>query len=283
MLWRARQPDGEPPDRGGAAALPLDPGRFDRQVRALEETTRPHGGIEACIAALAEKQTVIAHALAPERLPSLDLAAVERLLDRVFIARRRLYPALAQAGDGVVGPALARLIAASGEPVVALQAFVDVMPGAAQTDRDSLRRAARVRRAAWDFAAELLHYRDPAAVPLMTRWVWNGEAQTGAMREFLRDHESAAGTALGSDVQPFVAVRNWLDDRVRALGVYRDVPLWVDLVLAQAYTGYLRAMTEGHLGADFARGTGPHEQLCKLLGIDAVRGDGRTRVRKEAA
>jgi hypothetical protein len=50
------------------------------------------------------------------------------------------------------------------------------------------------------------------------------------------------------------------------------VPLWIDLVQAQAYTTYFRSFTEGSLGADFARGVTPHEQLKKLLGIDAAPG-----------
>jgi hypothetical protein len=38
-------------------------------------------------------------------------------------------------------------------------------------------------------------------------------------------------------------------------------------------------VTEGSLGADFGRGTAAHEQLQKLLGIDAASG-GRGRVKK---
>jgi len=39
--------------------------------------------------------------------------------------------------------------------------------------------------AAWDFAAEVLHFHAPERYPLMTRWVWDETTQSGALRELV--------------------------------------------------------------------------------------------------
>ena len=118
-----------------------------------------------------------------------------------------------------------------------------------------------------DFAAELLHFSNPVAHPLATRWTRD------AVREFA-----------GSDSVPDAhEARDWLLERIAGQGIYRDRHWWADLVLATAYVGYFRAMTGGTLGSDFTRAATPEEQLRKLLGIDAERPGGRSRVRKAMA
>jgi len=279
MLWRIRQPD-RAGGRAGAVPepeLPLTQARFDHHLAALTSSAEACGGIDACLAALNDKHACFAAALAPEALERIDPAATGRLLDRVFTARRRLGPMLAALGTESLREVFAALVAGSEAAHVRIQGFVDRFPGATGTDREALRTAARQRRAAWDFAAELLHFRDPRGCPLMTRWVWDAGTQTGALRELAHGHDAVASLDLGTSSDDFVRARDWVESRVRALGVFRDLPLWCDLVLAQAYVGYLRAMTEGHLGADFGRGTRPDQQLRCLLGIDDERRAARAR------
>jgi hypothetical protein len=114
----------------------------------------------------------------------------------------------------------------------------------------------------------------------MTRWVWDQGTQSGALRELMSGRDSVKEIPFANDPRLFEAGCSWLADCLRGEGVYRDIALWADLVLAQAYTTYLRAMTDGSLGADFGRGAPPYEQLRKLLGIDAAPANGRSRVRK---
>jgi hypothetical protein len=210
------------------------------------------------------------------------LDEIESLLDHVFSARRRLYPALEAAGAAKVRAALVRL-AHAGLPVAErLQTLVDAIPGAAGMDRASIKAANKLRRAAWDFAAELLHFGDPDKFPLMTRWVWDESTQSGALREFIRGNDAMKDIPLTNAPEMFEGARAWLTDQLRTEGIYRDLPLWIDLMLAQAYTNYLRAVAEGGLGGDFGRGTTPQEQLAKLLGIDRARRSGLSRVKKHA-
>ena len=174
---------------------------------------------------------------------------------------------------GRVASLLRELAWGAAPPAQRLQNFVDAMPGAAAgMDRESVRAAAKVRRAAWDFAAEALHFGDPVRYPLMTRWVWDEATQSGALREFIRGNDAMREIPFSNSPALFEGARVWLAARIAERGVYRDVPLWIDLVQAQAYAAYFRAFTEGSLGADFARGVPAYEQLQKLLGIDAAPG-----------
>lgn len=146
------------------------------------------------------------------------------MLQSVFTARRKLAPGLA--GE----------IAAHGIDAVSLP-----------EDR-------KLRGAAQDFAAEVLHFRAPDATPLKTRWA------TDALREF--DADDAVPDA--------DAAHAWLRERIAAQGIYRDLHWWADLTLGMAYVDYLRAMTGGVLGADFSRALTPEEQLSAILGLKVV-------------
>ncbi|MCW5604896.1 MAG: hypothetical protein KIT18_10170 [Burkholderiales bacterium] len=263
------------------AALPLalDAQLFRTHYAQLLAHAEQGGGIDAHLAALAAKRDLHAGLLA--RVDRLSMEDVERLLGTVFTARRRLYPALEQLGIARLSALLAALVSGPEPLVRRMQALADAMPGATATDRESLRAAAKLRRAAWDFAAEIVHYGDPERYPLMTRWVWDEGAQSGALREFVRGGDALREIPFTNDPAVFEGARHWLAQQLAAEGVSRDVPLWMDLVQAQAYLSYVRSVAEGSLGGDFGRGTPPPEQLKKLLGIDAVP-DARPRVRKVA-
>lgn len=286
MLWFKKRPDAEAPaatDEIVPAALPLalDAGLFKHYFTKLLENAEPDGGIESHLAALGGKQQRCIATLERARGALFAMSDIEALLDHVFTARRRLYPALEELGAARAADLMGDLLAGAAPPAQRLQAFVDAFPGAASMDRESLRTAAKVRRAAWDFAAELLHFSDPVKFPLMSRWVWDQGTQSGALREFIRGNDAMREIPFGNDPGLFEGARRWFAERIAEEGVYREVHFWIDLVLAQAYTTYFRSMTDGSLGADFGRGVTAQEQLRKLLGIDVASGGQRSRVRKQ--
>jgi hypothetical protein len=260
--------------------VPLDAGLFQRHFDALLEAAAADGGVEAYLAALAAKREVFAGArtLAQVAAPGLD--EVEALLALVFTARRRLYPALEALGEERLAGLMNALWFGASPVGDRLQHFVDAMPGAADGDRAHLKAAAQLRRAARDFAAEVLHFAETDRYPLMTRWVWDEATQSGALREFIRGNDAMREVPFSNAPGLFEAARRWLAEQIAAQGIYRDEALWVDLLQAQAYLGYFRSMTEGSLGADFGRGVPPQEQLKRLLGIDAAPGARPGRVRK---
>jgi hypothetical protein len=286
MLWFRKRPEAALPavtDQIAPAELPvaLDRGLFKQHFAKLLENAAQDGGIEGYLAALGAKQHAYA-ALIERSGGGLTLDDFESLLDLVFTARRRVFPALGALGAAQVTARVSELLWGNAPLAQRMQGFVDAMPGAAGMDRDSIRAAAKVRRAAWDFAAELVHFGDPEKYPLMSRWVWDQGTQSGALREFIRGSDGVMEIPVANSPESFEGARKWLAERIAEEGVYRDVHFWTDLVQAQAYTTYFRSVTEGGLGADFGRGTPAHEQVKKLLGIDAPRADGRRRVKKTA-
>jgi hypothetical protein len=286
MLWFRKRPEAALPavtDQIAPAELPvaLDRGLFQQHFAKLLENAAQDGGIEGYLAALGAKQHAYA-ALIERSGGGLTLDDFESLLDLVFTARRRVFPALGALGAAQVTARVSELLWGNAPLAQRMQGFVDAMPGAAGMDRDSIRAAAKVRRAAWDFAAELVHFGDPEKYPLMSRWVWDQGTQSGALREFIRGSDGVMEIPVANSPESFEGARKWLAERIAEEGVYRDVHFWIDLVQAQAYTTYFRSVTEGGLGADFGRGTPAHEQVKKLLGIDPPRADGRRRVKKTA-
>ena len=288
MLWFRKRSEDVPLPAVADAIVPaelpvaLDPALFRHYLKAVTEAAQDWGGIEAYLAAASAKQQLFAELLAPERLTGLTLEDMERLLDRVFTARRRLYPVLESLGETRVREATHWLFTGPLPVAQRLQDFVDAMPGAGGMGREAVRAAAKMRRAAWDFAAEMLHFADPERYPLMARWVWDRATQSGALREFIRGNDAVPEIPLTNAPETYEGARAWLAGQLRGEGVYRDLPLWIDLVQAQAYVTYLRSVAEGSLGGDFGRGAQPHEHVRKLLGIEAERPDGRTRVKKNA-
>jgi hypothetical protein len=242
--------------------LQLDAGRFAVHFSEFVSLADAGAGLQAYVEALETKHRVFAAALAdPARL---DLAQLEALLGTVFTARRKLYPLVESLGAQGFAARLAQLLA--GEATI--DAFCDALPLSGER---SARR--KLRGAAHDFAAELLHFGDPGKHPLMTRWVWDPSSASGALRELMREDAAAE--------VDHAAARGWLYERIAEQGIWRDQHWLADLVLAMAYVSYFRAMTGGVLGSDFTRASTPDEQLRKLLGLDAA--GGRPRVRKSAA
>ncbi len=263
--------------------VPLDPALFQRHFDALLAGAAQDGGIESYLAALSAKRGAIAGARERAKSGAPGLDDITGLLALVFTARRKLYPVLAELGAERVAALLAGLWFGEQPPGDRLQGFVDAMPGAAGTDRAGIRAAAQLRRAARDFAAELLHFADTDRYPLMARWVWDQATQSGALREFVRGGDAMREVPFSNDPALFEGARRWLAEQLVVQGIYRDEALWIDLVQAQAYLAYFRSMTEGSLGGDFGRGMPPQEQLKRLLGVDAAPGVRPDRVKKPAA
>ncbi|MGA8049276.1 MAG: hypothetical protein WCA09_03755 [Burkholderiales bacterium] len=241
--------------------LQFDAERFAKHFSDFVALADAGPGLQAYVELLEAKHRLFAAALAaPARI---DLGAAESLLESVFTARRKLYPLFEALGAAGLAQRVASL-AAGGSTI---EAFCDSL------DYPQERVARRkLRGAAHDFAAELLHFSDPQRHPLMTRWVWDASSASGALRELMdKEHAGAIDHA---------AARGWLFERFSEQGIWREQHWLADLVLAMAYVGYFRAMTGGVLGSDFTRGSTPDEQLRKLLGVD---GGNRSRVKKSSA
>lgn len=282
MPWFARRP--EAADAGGEIAPiglspPLDPERFRSRFAALQEALSEIGGVDPVLQALETKSLLFREALRPQQLEALDHEAVELLLDTVMPARRRIGTALSRLAPEALRQCVRELLTGPAPLAQRLEAFAQslvapVAPGEPRAVR-------RLRRGALDFAAELLHFREPARYPLMTRWVWDAETQSGALRELVRGADTLTEVPWGSSPGVYEAGRVWVAEQMRAHGVYREPHFLVDLYLAHVYAGYMLSMSAGMgmLKADFGGSADPLEITKKLLGVDESRMKG-SRVRK---
>lgn len=289
MLWFKKQPKDAAPggDRDliepAVLSLPFDSNLFQQHLSELRHNAELDAGVEVYLESLRTKQTLFAETLAPDVVGSLDFEKIEVLLETVFSARRRVFPVLQALGLQAAVGAIRELLYGSAALTERMERFAGLVPVAETGDKEARKQAGKNRRAMHDFGAEMLHFRDPLKYPLMSRWVWDQSTVSGALREFIRGNDSMVEIPLGNSPEMFEGVRKWLADQIAEQGIYKDVPLWVDLMLAEAYSAYFRSMAEGLLSADFGRSGGPEEHVKKFLGIDALRKDGRSRVKKDAA
>ncbi len=261
--------------------LRLDDSRFARHFSEFVSLAGAGAGLDAYVASLEAKHRLFTGALAaPQRL---DLEAAATLLEAVFTARRKLYPLIEALGAEEFRDLASGLVHGEGALEVRLSAFCDALPYPDGVGREARAARRKLRGAALDFAAELLHLADPVAHPLMTRWVWDASTSSGALRELMDVSDSVARIDLAASPETFGAARAWLIERLAGQGIYRDQHWLADLTLGMAYVSYFRAMTGGALGSDFTRASTPEDQLRKLLGIDAERPGGRSRVRRATA
>jgi hypothetical protein len=257
----------EPSDLG----IELSPQRLENVLQELFDNLEPEGGIERYIAALKMKSELFGRLLAPDAIADLDEEARDTLLERVFSARRRLAPHVRSMDLAEFRGLVNELLHGKGAVADRLEAFIEGLPCEGK--------ACRARR---DLAADLLHFYDPERYPLMARWVWDVNTDSGALRELVPHSDQVTQLPTGGDPGTYVALRDWVKEQLEAQSFYRDLELLADLVLAQVYAQYIKAMAEGMLRTDFGGNSeDPSEHVRKLLGIDEQRIGGRSRLKEE--
>ncbi len=287
MLWFKKQPDSvvaeSEPDLIIPAELsvPLDSRQFQQRFSALQHIAEEDAGIDAFLVSLQAKHQLFSSLLNQEIIDQLTMESVEAILETVFSARRRVYPAFSSMGIDATREAIRELLYGESALMERLNLFSEIIGIDDEADKQVKKIAAKNRRAAFDFGAEILHFNNPIKYPLMTRWVWDQNTVSGAIREFIRGNDSLPDVPLGNSPEMFEGMRVWLAAQLAEQGLYKDIHFWVDLVEAQAYAEYFRSMAEGMLSADFGRASGPADHIKKFLGIDAPAKEGLSRVRRE--
>ena len=199
----------------------------------------------------------------------IELEAFKGLCTFMATVRRRIGPWLTEDSFADVRVGLVDLFDDS-EPVDArMTAFCERFP----TDKK--------HRWVRDLAAEFLHNAQPERYPLMTRWVWDAQANTGVLREIWHgddvDHMTI-GVADGYGT--FLMLREELSQYLSDNGFFRDVLQYVDVLCAQVYAQYICEQGGSYLRADFSAPEDPMQHTRRLLGLDGVRaGSGKTRLK----
>ena len=252
-------------------SLELSGPKLTVTLESLVVRSDERGGIERYVEALAQKTAIFRDALGEGRAARADLAQLRRLCACMATVRRRASRYL----EPDAFPALhARIVA--------------LLDGAERTDDADARIGAfcagfpddREHRFVRDLAAEILHNVDPDRYPLMTRWVWDAQCNTGVLREIWHgddvDHRSID---IPDGYDTFVVLREELAGWLTANGVYRDVTTYVDLLLAQVYATYVAEQGGSYLRADFSSHEDPMLHVQRMLGLDGIGRDGRTRLK----
>lgn len=238
---------------------------FERLVSGSEE----HGGIERYVAALQAKTAVFRQAL--ERDDKLELKTFKTLCALSATVRRRVTPYLAPAGFQVMQTEIARLLTGREETLTTDERMA-AFRGAFPEDRK--------HRWVHDLAAEILHSVDPERYPMMCRWVWDAQANTGVLREIWHAEDVDRSVIdVPSRYGTYLMLREELSQFLAANGVFRDVLWYVDLLSAQVYADYIGEQGGTYLRTEFGTPEDPMQHVQRLLGLDGVNEKGRTRLK----
>ena len=256
------------PDR---LALELSGPKLAVALETLIAGADEHGGIERYVAAVQLRSKLFRDALGDVRALHPDLPTVKTLCAHMATVRRRVGPYLEPSRFERLRDAFARLLE-DREDTSSADSRIAEFCGSFPDDRE--------HRWARDLAAEILHNVDPERYPLMTRWVWDARENTGVIREIWHGQDVDGMVIDVPDrYETFIVLREELSQFLTANGIFRDVLEYVDVLTAQIYANYIREQGSSYLRADFATPEDPMQHTRRLLGLDGVTADGRTRLK----
>jgi len=243
--------------------LDLSGPKLRQALAALLSGAEALGGIERYVAALRLKAELYQSVLGGAVWRAVEPTAFATLVAFMPTVRRRI-------GAIADGERWARLRAALAHLLADLDdvAHADERLAAARAQFADDRAHRWVR----DLAAEILHNLDPERYPLMTRWVWDARANTGALREIWHGVDvDRLRLDAADDYATFVMLRQELAVFLSGEGFFRDLVYYVDLLLAQVYAEYLCAQGGVYLRTDFSTPDDPMEHTRRMLGLDGIR------------
>lgn len=263
-----RQGEGDDVVVPAELAVKFDRAIAESKLNALLDQAKDIGGVEALIGSLKTKCLLFEAAFPASRPVGWVLLpeTLETVLAAVFQVRRKLTAIDAAVGRQGLIDGTVDLVYGAASLHERFLAFVSLMPEELKKERRAMR----------DLAAEILHFRDPEGMPLMTRWVWDEATASGALREFIRGNDGLPEIPIDNRAESFEGARVWFAEMLAEAGFYRDVPMLIDLVHAQAYSDYVKAMSSGlgMIQVEFGESHHPLELLMKLLGVDPATGRG---------
>lgn len=272
MFGFARHRATSPTEAGPSApVLDLSGPRLRRAFDNLAQSAEPTGGVERYVTALALKASLFEELLAKGHIDKLTEDEFLDLAAFITPVRRRIGAWLAENDYAYMHHQIVRLMSGWSDTSTTddrLAAFVDAFP------EDKAHRWVR------DLGAELLHFAAPDHYPLMCRWVWDARVKTGVLREiWFADDVDQARIDVTDDLAAFATLRTELEGFLAGEGVFRDLPFYVDLLMAHVYAGYINDRGGQYLRTDFTIEGDPMMHTRRMLGLDAVDTEtGRTRL-----
>ncbi len=254
--------------------LELSGPRLEASLARLTAGCEPHGGIERYAQAVKLKSAMFRDALgaAGERAADLEPQTFMGLCTFMATVRRRIAPWLERPHFDALRAELVRLVRVMGDTAITdreLAAFGGGFVSGAP------------ERWVRDLAVEILHNLAPERFPLMNRWVWDAETNTGVIRElWFGEERENARIEVPDAYATFLTLREELSGFLTGNGFFRDVIYYVDLLCAQVYAEYICEQGGSYLRTDFSAEDDPLQYTRRLLGLDGVRpGTRRTRLK----
>ncbi len=128
-----------------------------------------------------------------------------------------------------------------------------------------------------DLAAEILHYRSPDIFPLMVRWVWDCQSNTGVLREIWFSEMQNIKLDIPDGVRTHLELRRELHDFLENAGIYANHHFIIDLLFAWIYSQYIGTQGGSFLKTEFSQSGTPFDYALRMLGLDAaLTGNGLT-------
>ncbi|MBX9905186.1 MAG: hypothetical protein K2Y31_12565 [Burkholderiales bacterium] len=243
---------------------------FERLANGLEEC----GGIERHVEALKAKSLLFSRTFLDAEAHELDLHSFKSLCALISTVRRRVTPYVEPQRFGVLRAAITGLLDGRRDTTTT-DSRMAAFRGAFPEDRE--------HRWVHDLAAEILHNIDPERYPMMLRWVWDTQTNTGVIREIWHAENGVdvdqIEIRVPSNYATYLLLREELSQFLADNGVFRDVIWYVDLLTAQIYADYVGEQGGVYLRADFSRPEDPLMHLRRLLGLDGIGANGQTRLK----
>jgi hypothetical protein len=246
--------------------LELSGPKLKLAMEALVARSEELGGVEAYVEALKAKSTLFREQLDED----FQLREFRTLCAHMSTVRRRIGQYAQPHWFGEMKRRIALLFSSSDTSTTdsRIACFCATFPD----DRE--------HRWVRDLAAELLHYVDPERYPLMTRWVWDARTNTGVLREIWHDENvDSISIDVPDGYATFLMLREELAQYLSTNGVFRDLLFYVDVLMAQVYAGYIGERGGTYLRADFATPEDPMLHTRRILGLDGIGENGRSRLK----
>jgi hypothetical protein len=110
--------------------------------------------------------------------------------------------------------------------------------------------------------------------------MWDTRSNTGVLREIWHGEDvDHVRIEVEDRYETFLVLREELAQFLASQGVYRDVIHYVDLLAARVYAIYIQEQGGSYLRADFSSAEEPMVHVRRLLGLDGVAENGRTRLK----
>jgi hypothetical protein len=244
--------------------LELSGAKLKLVLEDLVARSEEQGGVEAYVEALRIKCAMFQEVLQKE----FQLREFRALCAHMSTVRRRIGQYAQAHWFGEMKKRVATLLDEDQDTDERIRRFCAAFPD----DRE--------HRWARDLAAELLHHAHPERYPLMTRWVWDARTNTGVLRELWHGDDVDGMTIdVPDSYATFLVLREELAQYLSSNGVFRDVLLYVDVLMAQVYAGYIGERGGTYLRADFTTPEDPMLHTRRILGLDGIDQDGRSRLK----